>query len=966
MLAFRLGIVFVFALITNLGLGHSEELPDQRPFLRIETGMHVTRIGGVSVSADGRFMATGSDDKTVRLWSVVDQKLLRTFRVPIGEGAGGDIHDIALSPDGKLLAAGGWDAYGDKNQAGYIYLFDTGSGSLLRRLGPTTATFASLKFSPDGRYFATGMGASGGVQLWIFPFEGKGIAAEGRVRGSIYGIDFDKDGRLAATSFDGYLRLYQISEGQRTRVKLIKRRKAPDGKQPYDIAFSPDATRLVVGYGDNTTVSVVNADDLRPIKDLASSENLEKNGNLAVVAWSRDDVIYAGGQYDEGGTNPLVAWSNGGRDNPRRVPVANGTIMDLASLQNGSIAFGSADPSIGIVTADGKQTFHRGPVTAVMWGKIANHFLVARDGSAVWFGLKEDSGDPWLFDAKKLTFTSAPDRPADFLQPNTTLLKVTDWKDNEVPKLDGRQLKLYSEDTSRSLAIGPDGGSFVLGTDFELHRFDSRGRELSSWPGQIPASAWGVNLSASGSIVVSALGDGTIRWYRAADGKELMAFFVHVPDKRWIAWTPSGYYAASPGGEDLFGWHVNGRSWDDTPQFYPASRFRDQYYRPDVVQLVLDTLDEDAALAAANAAAGRDENAKTIEELLPASVELLADAPEIQTGEKEIAVKYRLSSPTGRSVTRVEARIDGRPVITRGMEVITEDFPLGETLEAHITIPARDSELSLIAYIGDQPSVAATIPIKWTRPTVENHNSKLFALLVGVSDYANPNLRLSYAAKDADDLAKALEVQRGRLYKDVEIVELLDGKASKSAVETALAELKKEVGSDDTVVVFLAGHGMTDKRYDFYYLTADADLDPDMLSATAVDGALIRKSLSQVPGRVVLFMDACRSGAAVAGKVDMNRLSNDFAQDTSGLVMFASSQGREDSLESSAWQNGAFTEAMLSILADSSVYGADKQLSVPELEEALTVRVRELTEDRQSPVMTKYGDVPRFFIAATQ
>jgi hypothetical protein len=113
-------------------------------------------------------------------------------------------------------------------------------------------------------------------------------------------------------------------------------------------------------------------------------------------------------------------------------------------------------------------------------------------------------------------------------------------------------------------------------------------------------------------------------------------------------------------------------------------------------------------------------------------------------------------------------------------------------------------------------------------------------------------------------------------------------------------------------------------------------------------------------------MDACRSGAAVAGKVDMNRLSNDFAQDTSGLVMFASSQGREDSLESSVWQNGAFTEAMLSILADSSVYGADKQLSVPELEEALTVRVRELTEDRQSPVMTKYGDVPRFFIAATQ
>jgi hypothetical protein len=153
--------------------------------------------------------------------------------------------------------------------------------------------------------------------------------------------------------------------------------------------------------------------------------------------------------------------------------------MSLASVQNGNIAFGSTNPSLGIVTPGGDQIFHRGPVTAVMREKVANHFLVARDGSAIWFGLREADGDPWLFDAKKLTFTSAPERPADFIQPNTTLLNVTDWKDNEKPKLDGRPLKLHSEDESRSLAIASDGRSFVLGTDFELHRFDSRGGELS-------------------------------------------------------------------------------------------------------------------------------------------------------------------------------------------------------------------------------------------------------------------------------------------------------------------------------------------------------------------------------------------------------------------------------------------------------------------------------------------------------
>jgi uncharacterized caspase-like protein len=167
-------------------------------------------------------------------------------------------------------------------------------------------------------------------------------------------------------------------------------------------------------------------------------------------------------------------------------------------------------------------------------------------------------------------------------------------------------------------------------------------------------------------------------------------------------------------------------------------------------------------------------------------------------------------------------------------------------------------------------------------------------------------------------------------------------------------------------IVFLAGHGITDKALDFYFLTANANFDPDLLSANALDGAFLRKELAKVQGRVVLFMDACRAGAGIQGAVDMSRVSNDFALDTGGLVMFASSQGDVDSIESPIWENGAFTEALLAVLADPDAYGNDKMLSLPELEEALTTRVAELTENRQLPVMTKYGAIPRFFIAAAR
>ena len=111
--------------------------------------------------------------------------------------------------------------------------------------------------------------------------------------------------------------------------------------------------------------------------------------------------------------------------------------------------------------------------------------------------------------------------------------------------------------------------------------------------------AWGVNIPRDGRLVIAAYGDGTIRWHRLSDGEELLALFVHKVDRRWVAWTPKGYYMASPGAESLIGWHVN-RGWDEAAQFFPVDRFREQFNRPDIVKLVLETLDEGKAIEEAN------------------------------------------------------------------------------------------------------------------------------------------------------------------------------------------------------------------------------------------------------------------------------------------------------------------------------------------------------------------------------
>ena len=112
---------------------------------------------------------------------------------------------------------------------------------------------------------------------------------------------------------------------------------------------------------------------------------------------------------------------------------------------------------------------------------------------------------------------------------------------------------------SRSLAIHPNGDRFVLGTEWSLRAFDAQGTPL--WTRAVPGAAWAVNITGDGRLVVAAYADGTIRWHRMADGVELLAFMPLANQKDWVAWTPEGFYDATPGAQGVLRWHVN-HGWD--------------------------------------------------------------------------------------------------------------------------------------------------------------------------------------------------------------------------------------------------------------------------------------------------------------------------------------------------------------------------------------------------------------------
>ena len=267
--------------------------PDQRPFLRIETGMHTAPIKRIGVDAACRVLATASYDKTVRLWSLPDGKLQRIVRLPIGEGDAGKVFATALSPDGRWLAAGGWDAASDTTGKHSLTIVDLTNGAF-RRFGAFENVIEHIAFSADGRRIAIGLGGNNGVRV-LDSATGEELPADRDYGDSVYGLTFAPDGALIASSWDGQLRRYGPD------LKLTVKRAAPAGKKPFGVAIDPSGGRVAVGYDDEPPVSIVNARTLAPLAS-AQTGDLHK-GDLAAVAWSRDGAtLVAGGAAQHNST----------------------------------------------------------------------------------------------------------------------------------------------------------------------------------------------------------------------------------------------------------------------------------------------------------------------------------------------------------------------------------------------------------------------------------------------------------------------------------------------------------------------------------------------------------------------------------------------------------------------------------------------------------------------------------------
>ena len=944
--------ISVFLLLIFAGRIHSSGA-SQEYFLRIEMGMHTSIITSIGVDDQNQFIVTGSQDKTVRLWELFTGRLLKIFRPPIGEGPIGMIFAVAISPDGKTIVCGGRTESGE-GAARSIYLFDQESGKLVRRVGGLSYNLLGLAYSKDGKFLLAGMQSNGGIR--IYRTSDYSVAAEDRDYGdAFHGGDFDGNGRLVTTSKDGFIRLYGND------FKLMMKKKAPDGFRPYSVRFSPDGSSIAATFYDDTLLK--GKLDVLSGKDLSHQYSPDTRGFakgfFGPVCWSKDGkFLYAA----KGSWVPFIIrkWSEGGKGSYKDIGEAEHYFSGILSLKNGGIVFASVYPSFGVFDAKDKKVLHMTPPIAdYRWSP--KDFLVSKNGDQIQFFYERWGKSPARFSVIERSLKTYPSLELRLWAPVTQApgLDITDWKDTASPKLGGKPLKFWRGDFSRGLAISPEKDTFLIGSKWFLYLFDRQGNH--KWVVRVAGEAFAVNISPDGRFVLAALGDGTVRWYRMKDGKEVLAFFPHADKKRWVLWTPSGYYDASPGAEELIGWHVNNGN-DQAADFFPISRFRTAYYRPDVVAKVLETLDESEAIKLANKESTKKVQEVPIAKILPPVVSILFPKDGSEVSSKEIEVKFEVRSPSGEPVTNVRVLVDGRP-IGRGLEIkeIQKDQGLRS---ARVPILEKDSEVSIIAENKYAASEPATVKLKWSGKVKEEEftiKPKLYVLAIGVSKYEDKNLTLGFAAKDAKDFGESWLKQKDGLYRDVVVRILTDEKATKDEIIDGFDWIAKETTSKDVALVFLAGHGMNDSGGVYYYLPVNANLEK--LRRTGVPFTEMKNTVVSLAGKTILFIDTCHAGNVMGARAvapDITGVVNELASAENGAVVFASSTGKQYSFEDPNWGNGAFTKAAVEGINGRADYTGKGRITINMLDLYISERVKELTKGKQTPATAKPQTIPDF------
>lgn len=439
--------------------------------------------------------------------------------------------------------------------------------------------------------------------------------------------------------------------------------------------------------------------------------------------------------------------------------------------------------------------------------------------------------------------------------------------------------------------------------------------------------------------------------------KLLLSLLFPKQNSGWVAITPDGYYAADRSALDAVSFRLGNRA-------VPFDEFDAVLNRPDKVLEALGYGGSELALAYREAAARRAQRYGAVEGKAIGVNRIGFDGdPPASTAERSIALRALV--PT-KAPAKLLLWVNNVPIYPSGWTP-----PLGwkgELPELELGSGTNKIDLASLDEAGGL-SVRDTVYVTCTAPS----QGVTRVLCIGTSQYKDSSRNLDSPAKDAVDLGRTFK--RYKSDGDPEPVVLTNDLCTREGI---LAQLKivESASVDDTVIVFLAGHGMLDKEKNYFYGCTDVDFaNPAGRGLAFAD---LEASLSRCKSRKKLvLMDTCCSGLVDPNSVPSNgakialkpragnagsdlKETNAFALMTegfadlkraSGTTIIAAASGVGFALETD--KNGYFTQSILEAIAKPSLTGASNLagITVGGLRRYVLARVPELTGGLQRPVV---------------
>lgn len=925
----------------------------ERPQLVLQSP-HLGSIVWAGFDPSGRRLATAGSDGIVKLWSTVEHRVLANLEAPgdqpVINWSGDGRHLLANGPGGVALwSASGrelWRAESDAGEwpdrlavlqdswvslvrfsaDGKLVIIPSDevseiravtTGEVVATLPPKETSFGPAAWDPRGRWLA--IPAADRLALLIYRIGTWKLERSLEGAGAIAQVVFSGDGRTLAVTRIGpdgrkgdfpeqHLALYDVERAFRPR-----RLRAPLIAQ-LPIAASPDGRTLAVPRIRGLTLV-----ELATLNTVESGENPagKRTGGLiqfaqdskSLAVYMGDDTRLYGVDGALTGTIPGEAvalapdlgavltgssrsWGDAlqfrdlrGRHPPRSLEAEGRPILGLSGVRGAGGAltrivveeFGneviwdvaSGRPIAGPPTPAAAE---RAPSLTVRAGGAGELAILTADGAALGRVPRSVLGEHEAFQATMV------DRARGL---------VALWPELRYP----RSLCILAPDPS---ACHKRDSNVRSGAEVVLWDLTRSTQRAVLRGHRFPIS--GVVVSSDEKTLVTASLDTTLRVWDAASGRSL-ATVALLPRaeggaERWVIMSPDGLFDGSPQGQAEMQWRVG-------DSLFRLEQFAGELYTPGLFARLL--------------AGERPRAPLAVEDLEPPpKVRIVTPRANASVGGGTVTVSVEVQDAGG-GTSPAWLYVNGRrvpPTRARPPRV-----PGHEAFEIELVEGQNHLRATAFNQDGTIESAGDEITLTWDVPAAER--PVLHVVAVGIDDYVDPSLRLSFAGADATAVSGAFEPG---LFARVERTELRDRAATRDAIRAAIADVARRARPRDALVVYLAGHGAL-VGSTFYFLPADVRIgSDDDLAQTGLSQAALAESLMQVPAtKQLVVLDACHSGAGalalgrMIGQRDalgLARAQRRLAR-ASGVFLVAASTAAQKANEIRALGHGILTYALL-------------------------------------------------------